>query len=578
MNQLITHHGAYINREKPLSEYPRPHFVRSSYLSLNGPWKLRICHSLNQKDAKYEGEIIVPFAVESFLSEVPKDKYAPGDLLVYERKLAIDVPKTAANFVLHFEGIDYHYRIYLNEELIGEQKGGYEALRIKLPVSILKKENILTVEVFDDTVNDLAEKGKQSLTPGGMWYTPTSGIYQSVWLEFLPEAAIENFTTSYDFVHETLTVNIEAESRSFPIIISIPRIGQEDILLEVRQPVTVIPFPNPHRWSVDDPHLYSISLRGTSETITGYFGIRSIEIKPRFNYPAVYINDEPIFINGLLDQGYWPESGITPPSDEALIDDLMLAKRLGFNTMRVHMKKAPPRYLYHADRLGILVIQDLPAGGKYSFIHQTALPTLGKKRANDHNYRLFGRKEQQNRDNYYRLLLNMIAEFHYSPALIIWCPFNEGWGQFDAAKAYAMIKDKDPYRLVDTTSGWFDVKKSDFYSIHNYFYKIKVKHIDHRPYFLSEFGGYSYPPEGHTYNPDKIYGYRKFKDPASYEEALHQLFQEAIIPAIAKGLAGCIYTQVSDVEEETNGLISYDRKVLKVNEVNFRKLMDQIRY
>ncbi|MGI6713525.1 MAG: glycoside hydrolase family 2 protein [Bacilli bacterium] len=578
MNKLMTHHGAFLNREHPLNEYPRPHFVRSSYLSLNGPWQLTICRGLNREELVFQGEIIVPFAVESPLSEVPSDRYQPGDLLIYERELVLDIPKNAASFTLHFEGIDYDYQIFLNEELIGAQKGGYEALRINLPVSGLKKKNHLRVEVFDDTHNNYAEKGKQSLTPGGMWYTPTSGIYQSVWGEFLPRAPIRHFRTSYDFEKEVLTIVIDAEKDSFPIVLSIPRVGKEDILLEIRNPVTEIPFPQTRLWSVDDPFLYDLFLRGETETISGYFGIRQVAIKKRFQYPAVYLNDDPVFLNGLLDQGYWPESGITPPSDEALIDDLMLAKRLGFNTMRVHMKKAPPRYLFHADRLGILVIQDLPAGGRYSYLHQTALPTIGKKRANDGNYRLFGRHDQENRENFYRLLLNMIDEFHYSPSLIIWCPFNEGWGQFDAARAYEMIKKVDPTRLVDTTSGWFDVKKSDFYSVHNYFYKIKVKHLDHRPYFLSEFGGYSYAPEFHTYNPDKVYGYKKFKDAASYEKAIHKLYSEAIIPAISQGLAGAIYTQVSDVEEETNGLISYDRKVLKVNELAFRALMEKVRY
>jgi len=577
MEKLISHYGAYLNQDHPLAEYPRPHFVRKSYFSFNGPWNLTIYASGDRNQARYRGKIIVPFAVESFLSGVPEKVYSPGDLLVYEREVTLDIPPDARYFTLHFEAIDYRYKVFFNQKVIGEQQGGYEALRITLPISEMRTHNQLMVEVYDDTFNQMAEKGKQSLTPGGMWYTPTSGIYQSVWGEFLPYAPLKGFHTQYDFAKEILTITLDASAETFPIIVSIPRIGHEDIFLEVRTPHIEIPFPKPQLWSINNPHLYEIAFRTSSEEISGYFAIRFVSIGSSLVGKAVLLNHNPLFLNGVLDQGYWPESGLTPPSDAAILDDLRLLRRLGFNTVRVHMKKVPPRYLYHADQLGILVIQDVPAGGRYSFYHQTLLPTIGIKKINDHKYAKFGRENPANRALYYRLVENMIDELSYSPALIMWCPFNEGWGQFDGAVVYEFIKKLDPSRLVDTTSGWFDIGQSDFQSEHVYFKKIKIKHVDHRPYLLSEFGGYSYSPEGHTYHPDKMYGYKKFNNQKAWEEAIIELYQTQIIPAINKGLCGAIFTQLSDVEEETNGLISFDRKALKVNEIRFRQLMENIK-
>ncbi|MFA5225315.1 MAG: glycoside hydrolase family 2 TIM barrel-domain containing protein [Bacilli bacterium] len=578
MEKLISHYGAYLDQTHPLNEYPRPHFVRKSYFSFNGQWDLTIFASGDRNKARYRGKVTVPFAVESLLSGVPRDVYAPGDLLVYERQIALNIPLDAHYFTLHFEGIDYRYKVIFNQKVIGEQQGGYQALRITLPISEIKKTNQLIVEVYDDTFNQYAEKGKQSLNPGGMWYCATSGIYQSVWGEFLPFAPINGFQTTFDFVDEKLAITLDVEPATFPVIISIPRIGHEDILLEVRTAYTEIPFPHPQLWSSAHPHLYEISFRTPFEEVYGYFGIRSCKIGESPFGKAVMINDEAIFLNGVLDQGYWPESGLTPPSDAAILDDLRLIKRLGFNTTRVHMKKASPRYLYHADQLGIYVIQDVPAGGRYSFYHQTLLPTLGFKKVDDHKYAKFGRENPDNRANFYHLIETMVKEFSYSPALIIWCPFNEGWGQFDAALAYDLIKKLDPQRLIDTTSGWFDIAKSDFQSEHIYFKKIKFKLRDQRPYLLSEFGGYSYSPEGHTFHPDKMYGYKKFKTQKEWQDALVELYQTQIVPAIGQGLSGAILTQLSDVEEETNGLISYDRKALKVDEVRFRQLMEMLKF
>lgn len=578
MNKLKTKTGMILS-ENELSTYPRPALKRDSYQSLNGEWSYTVLNKVGDK--KRSGIILVPFAIESRLSKVEKP-LLPSETLVYELTFLTNdrINKAGPLTLLHFEAVDYQCEVYLNNTLLGTHKGGYTSFSYEISKHLNKKgKNFLKVLVKDPTDEGLQERGKQTLTPHGMWYTATSGIYGSVWLESVPLTHLENYYVDSDIQNNTIRFNVQVSEASFKYVLTIYK-GKEPILVrDIVEPVTSLPMENPILWSPEAPFLYTFTLKNKEETVHGYFGFRSVSIGLGYNeQPVMYLNEVPYFINGLLDQGYWPESGLTPPSEAALRHDILTAKSYGFNTLRKHIKVESNLFYHLCDTLGMLVIQDIPNGGSYSFRTMSVYPTIGLKKANDTKYKKFGRSDSENRNEYYELLEATIKRLRKHPSIVIWCPFNEGWGQFDAQLVTKRIRELDKTRLIDSTSGWFDQGVGDFNSVHTYFGRLKQPKADGRIAFISEFGGYSLPLEFHRWNEEKEYGYKKFKTISELLTAFKNLYLEEVYPLFYEGLGGVIYTQLSDVEEETNGLMTYDRHINKLPVDQIQALFKDLHY
>ena len=384
-----------------------------------------------------------------------------------------------------------------------------------------------------------------------MWYTPVSGIWQSVWLERVPETYIRKLTIENRGYSVTITT--EPALNGF---VKVAQLG--DFALE-NGSVTIMP-ENPRVWSPEDPFLYDFTLAAGEDKIESYFAVRCLEVKTVDGWPRLCLNGKPYFFHGLLDQGYWPEGLLTPPAPESYADDILAMKALGFNTLRKHIKVEMEEFYYQCDKLGMIVWQDLVNNSDYSFFRDTALPTAGIQKLDDRNLH----KDEKHREMFHRCGKAAVNQLKNHPSICYWTIFNEAWGQFDSDNVYDWFKTLDDTRFVDSTSGWFRRNKSDVDSRHVYFRKVKLTGDGKKPLILSEFGGKTYKAEGHLFNPDKSYGYGGCDTLEALNEAVAKLYREEIVPCIHKGLCGTVYTQVSDVEDEINGLLTYDRKVCKL--------------
>ena len=384
-----------------------------------------------------------------------------------------------------------------------------------------------------------------------MWYTPVSGIWQTIWLESVPRCFIEK---------------LQIENRGSRVKISIEpalegRVRVCDLGEYVLKDGCVEIAPEyPHLWSPEDPFLYNFTVETDEDRLESYFALRSLEIKAVDGYPRLCLNGKPYFFHGLLDQGYWPDGLFTPAAPECYAEDILTMKRLGFNTLRKHIKVEPEEFYYQCDKLGMIVFQDMVNNGDYSFFRDTALPTIGLQKLDDRKLH----KDPSIRSEFLRCMEATVRQLKNHPCICYWTIFNEGWGQFDSDNVYEQFRKLDDTRFIDSTSGWFRRKKTDVDSRHVYFKPVKLTSGE-KPLVLSEFGGYSFKPEGHVFNTEKTYGYGKFTDQEEISTAVETLYLEQIVPAMERGLCAAIYTQVSDIEDETNGLLSYDRKVLKLD-------------
>ncbi len=588
MEQLYTRWGRKLKREIPLSEYPRPQMVRDSYVCLNGIWEYAI-YPTGRTFEGYEGDIVVPFSPECLLSGVGRS-VTPEDTLYYRKKFSFT--KTGDRVLLHFGAVDYKCEVSVNGTCFGTHTGGYFPFEIDITKALLDGENEITLKVTDPSEMGSQASGKQTSKRGNIWYTPQSGIWQTVWLEEVPENYIKSLKITPDIDSDTLKVEIESVGNIGEVTVT--ALDGERVLCSAATTAgsAVLKIADYEKWTPENPKLYDLVVKSDSDEVKSYFGMRKFGIgKDKDGFTRLMLNNEPYFQNGLLDQGYWSDGMYTAPSDEALIYDIQTMKDMGFNMLRKHIKIEPLRWYYHCDRLGMLVWQDMINGGDiYYQAATTILPafslatglkkTLGVKDTKE-NYKLFSRLDEKGRDEYYVDAERMIKGLYNCVSICLWVPFNEGWGQFDSVKAAEFFREKDPTRVIDHASGWHDQGAGDVNSFHIYFTPFmfpKYGKKDERAICLTEFGGYSMSIDGHRFNTDKTFGYRIYNSKDALEKALHTLYIKRLKPLISKkGLSALVYTEVSDVEDETNGLLTYDREIVKVDVDFMKEINDQMK-
>ncbi|MCM1289913.1 MAG: hypothetical protein NC132_03670 [Corallococcus sp.] len=551
--------------DKPLQEYPRPQFVRKSYINLNGWWH----YAVTKKDVeptRFDGKILVPFSPESILSGVNRH-IKPNEYLWYFCEF--DLPQSFVKDVvlLHFGAVDSICDVFVNGNRVCHHEGGYNAFTADITRFLAENgKNVLTVKVRDFTDTRHYTNGKQSSNRKGMWYTPQSGIWQTVWLESVPEQYIQSVKITPDFDNACVTVEAVCNfDEPFTVFVYD---GEKEVCKADGKGSVTAYFPDGKftPWTPEKPFLYDLKIISRRDKADSYFAMRKFSVDKVGRYLRLMLNNRPYFHNGLLDQGYWSDGLYTAPSDEAMVYDIQTMKDLGFNMLRKHIKVEPMRWYYHCDRLGMLVWQDMPSGGtKQHKMTTLYLPFLGFDKIKDNKYRRFSRASEESRKTYLREYSEMLNQLYNCPCIATWVPFNEGWGQFDANAVAAFTKKFDPTRFVDHASGWHDQGGGDFQSLHVYFKTVRFKNDKKRVTVLSEFGGYSYKEAEHSFNPDGAFSYKTFADKKSFNEGLGQLYERDVIARIPEGLSATVYTQVSDVEDEVNGLLTYDRKVLKVD-------------
>ena len=536
----------------PWEVYPRPQMTRREWQCLNGWWDLSV---LRSGKSVFEGKIQVPFCAESLLSGAGQHP-EKDDVLLYRRILSVPVSWQGKHILLHFGAVSRETKVLLNGREVCRHENGYLPFTADITGFLTGEENTLEVQVS----NDLSAKypwGKQSRKRGGMWYTPCSGIWQTVWMEPVPDRYIRalRIHTAGD------TVDILADGiQSGKVLFN----GKEYPLTGGSARLTV---DHPEFWSPENPHLYSFSVLSGDDCVEGYFALRTLTTETVNGIPRLCLNGKPYFFNALLDQGYWSDGLYTPATPDGFEADILAMKSLGFNTLRKHIKIEPEVFYYACDRLGMIVFQDMVNNGGYHYILETVLPTLHFQKRNDRHMT----RDPETRKNFLAAMEETARLLNNHPCICLWTIFNEGWGQFCADEAYSRLKAIDPERFIDSTSGWFHQKKSDVDSLHIYFEDL---HLGKKPLpqLLSEYGGYVYKIPEHSFNIEKTYGYRKYETREEFVAALRETYQNALLPLAAKGLCGAVYTQVSDVEDETNGLLTYDRAELKIRPEELRDL------
>ena len=558
----------------PFPEHPRPQAERESWLNLNGEWSLK---KLSQSGEElFSRQILVPFSPETLHSGI-EEGFVLGEeeSLVYTRSFPITDKQLLGKILLHFGAVDSECVVFINGKEVGKHRCGFTAFSFDVTEFVTAGENELLVTVKDAPLKTGGARGKQSNNPSTIWYTPQSGIWQTVWLEFMPKNSIDKLRITPFLSRSAVTVSFDCDEE-----VTVTLLDGEKVL-ETQNGRGMVEFKRDFAlWSPENPKLYQLLLTNSSgDKIKSYFGYRSFEIvtdkqgKKRFG-----LNGKPYFYNGVLDQGYWSDGMLTYPCDKAVVDELTMLKEMGFNTVRKHIKVEPMRWYYHCDRLGLAVWQDfVNGGGEYNPWHIAILPFLGFKHK-DNDYKYFARKQEEGREEYIQMAKEILESLYNTVSVAVWVPFNEGWGQFESEAVTAFIDSVDPTRIIDSVSGWHDQgkKKTPVLSMHTYFTPLKVPR-DPRPIVLSEFGGYSMKVSGHVFNEEKEFGYKKFKTQEDFVKALEKLYLKKLLPLIKKGLSGCIYTQVSDVEEEINGLVTYDRAVQKIPTEKMREINDKLK-
>jgi len=551
MQQLFTTAGEKLSGI-PWNTYPRPRMVREKWLCLNGEWSF----SVGGEDSV----IRVPFCPESLLSGLAREMEY-GQEMTYRRAFELPEDWNGLRILLHLGAVSRVSEVRINGKTAVTGQECYFPLSADITELLRPGSNEMTVICFHDLSHQHLW-GKQKKKRGGMWYTPVSGIWQTVWLEAVPEKYIRNL--------EIRTGENYAEIRA-------EGIGEGTVTLEGRDyPLTDgsvrIEIPEPELWSPDHPRLYRFTVTGGEDRVESYFALRTLSVKRIGGKPRLCLNGKPYFFHGLLDQGYWSDGIYTPAEAAEYERDILAMKALGFNTLRKHIKIEPEQFYYDCDRLGMIVFQDMVNCGEYRFLQDTLLPTLLFRKKSDRRMH----RDPETRRNFLHGMEETVRLLRNHPCICLWTIFNEGWGQFCADEAYERLKAMDPERFIDSTSGWFHQKKSDVDSIHDYYLNVRIGKRN-LPQLLSEFGGWSFKIPEHSYNLDKTYGYKKYADHATFVNHLRAHYLKQILPQIrSKGLCGAIYTQLSDVEDETNGLLTYDRKKAKIAPEDFLDVSERL--
>ena len=543
----------------PWARYPRPQLRRDSYLCLNGWWDFG--ESPEEFIRSYPERILVPFPPEAPLSGIRRG-HKKGNFLHYRRYFTLPEGFMQDKLLLHLGAVDQKAWIKVNGHLAAIHEGGYLPIDLDITDMIRPGQNELQVLAIDD-LDRSYPYGKQRAKPKGMWYTPFSGIWQTVWLESVPRDYIRSLRISSTAKVATIEVTGGGEDKL---------LTYDGKTVHFRGDRVTIVTDGSRLWTPENPRLTEFTLESGGDTVHSYFALRTLETKVVDGIPRLCLNGKPYFFHGLLDQGYWPDGLVLPATPEGLRRDILTAKSLGFNTLRKHIKIEPELYYYECDRLGMIVWQDMVNNGSYSYLRDTVLPTLGWQKRSDSKRAV----DSQTRQRFLDAARKMVEHLYNHPCICQWTIFNEGWGQFDADQVTRQLRKWDRSRLIDSCSGWFAQQENPMESLHVYFKPVEV-HPGRKPVALTEFGGAVYKLRDHSLSRGKTYGYGKCTSREAFEKAFLELYEKQILPAIPRGLCAAIYTQLTDVENECNGLVTYDRQVCKVDEEPMRRLAAQLR-
>lgn len=538
------------------NHHPRPQMKRDLYFSLCGEWDLFVSCG-NKEDSL--GKIKVPFAPESMLSGIERET-GENEKYIYKKEFIIPTEFFGGRILLHFGAVDQIAKVYVNGVFVCEHIGGYTPFDADITDFVTADENSLRVEVWDNIDTDIPY-GKQRRDRGGMWYTPVSGIWQPVWLEGVPNNYIQKIKITPTLTRVTIETEGGNEEKTVTLGEREYRYNGDKITIEI---------DSPQLWTPENPHLYEFTVTDGEDKIESYFALRTVNVEKVMGKTYICLNGKPYFFHGILDQGYYSDGIYTPATPEGYVFDILSMKKLGFNMLRKHIKIEPDIFYYYCDKLGMVVFQDMVNSGKYRYFADTVLPTVRIKHGR------VPRPTPRQRAIFEKTLQETVKILYNHPSVCYYTIFNEGWGQYDSDRLYSFTKSLDSTRVVDSTSGWYKKQKSDVESEHVYFRKADLKGSKDNALVLSEFGGYSYKIDEHSFNLDKTYGYKKFTDKDEFTKALVKLYREEVIPCIEKGLCASVLTQLSDVEDETNGLVTYDRFVVKVEENVMRDLARDI--
>lgn len=589
--EMMSQWGKKVSPENVWQEYPRPQFERTEWKNLNGLWDYSLLKTNQSEPKRFQGKILVPFSFESPLSGVGK-KITPEDKMWYKKSFSLPKNWDGKDVIINFEAVDYHCSVWVNDILVGSHKGGFDRFSFNITPYLKLKGNQKVVLSVEDATNFSSQpRGKQQINASGIYYTPVSGIWQTVWLEAVsPEAYLEEVKTTTDLDRSLVTLTPLANKAlvsGYKVAVEVFFEGKKVTSGSTESNEALsLKIDHPHLWSPDHPHLYTIKMSFANpngkliDRVESYFGMRKISLGDHKGVKYLFLNNEPLFHYGTLDQGWWPDGLLTPPSDEAMRYDIEMTKAMGFNMIRKHVKIEPDRWYYHCDQLGIMVWQDMPS---YNRLALKTPEEMEKTKNKDRIYNSLERirvgqadlnRRSEDADQFERELRRMVNIHYNAPSIVMWVPFNEGWGQYDSCRITEFVKSLDPNRLVNPTSGWTLRPCGDIYDIHTYHVNLTVPPtaLD-RATVIGEFGGIGFPIKENLWNPEmRNWGYQTYY---SSEELLKNYIYklDQIVQMKEKnGLSAAVYTQTTDVEGEINGLMTYDREVIKIPAQTLKEL------
>lgn len=557
----MTEWAKTINPDHPWNLYPRPYLERSNWINLNGLWDYTITSREADRPESFTGKVLVPFPIESAISGV-MERVDQNDRIWYKRSLPILKKESDSRVLLNFEAVDWFTEVWIDGEWVGSHKGGYSPFSFDITDLVHpQKDQELWVAVWDPTTEGTQAVGKQNSQPHGIWYTPSSGIWQTVWLEQVSESYLSDYSVQTDIDHSQITLNSSVVHAQEGDVLEYYIRDEGDLVgrfLSTPGEELQVNLESVKLWTPENPFLYDLEIilkRGTDvlDQVQGYFGMRKISIgKDATGTTRILLNNEFVFQNGPLDQGFWPDGLYTPPTEEAMISDLTILKEMGFNMLRKHVKVENRRFYYWTDKMGLLVWQDMP--NAHYGLQAEVIAGMEESRLQFENE-----------------LRELVLSLDNHPSIVMWVPFNEGWGQYDTERIVESIQNLDPDRLINNASGWTDRGVGHVKDIHHYPNPIAPPAEENRAIVLGEFGGLGLPIMEHTWQEDLNWGYENMEGAESLLTKYEGFYAEIERLKKDPGLSAVVYTQTSDVEIETNGLLSYDRKVDKMGKTAIRK-------